>query len=69
MARNILLRIDDSLCHACRRCLAARACKVRAITQIDPDESPYLDVQRCYDCRLCVPACPFEAVVMAPAGS
>ncbi len=67
MARDIQLHIDDSLCRACRRCLAARICKVRAIVHLDPDESPYLDVQRCYDCRLCLPACPFEAVVMAPA--
>jgi len=68
MARHIRLQIDDSLCHACRRCLAARVCKVRAIVQLDPDDSPYLDLQRCYDCRLCMPACPFEAVVMTPAG-
>jgi len=68
MARNIHLRIDEDLCRACRRCLAARACKVRAITQIDPDEPPYIDLQRCYDCRLCIPACPFDAVVMSTNG-
>ena len=67
VARNIRLRIDDDLCRACRRCPAARACKVRAIVHLDPDESPYLDVQRCNDCRVCMPACPFEAVVIAPA--
>jgi Fe-S-cluster-containing hydrogenase component 2 len=27
------------------------------------DEPPYIDVERCYDCRLCIPACPFGALV------
>ena len=67
MARDIQLHIDDSLCHACRPCLAADVCKVRAIVHLDPGEPPYLDVQRCNDCRLCLQACPFEAVVIAQA--
>ena len=33
--------------------------------RLDPDESPFLDVSRCYDCRLCIPACPFEAISIA----
>ncbi|MFZ5903598.1 MAG: 4Fe-4S binding protein [Chloroflexota bacterium] len=50
------------------RCLAADVCKVRAIVSIDLDELPYLDIERCYDCRLCIPACPFGAVqVLHPA--
>lgn len=65
MARDIRIRIDDQLCKACRKCLAAKACKVRAIVRIDADESPYLELQRCYDCRLCIPVCPFGAIVMA----
>lgn len=59
------LRINDRECQLCRRCLAAEACKVRAIVQLDPDESPFLDVSRCYDCRLCIPACPFGAFLVA----
>jgi len=35
---------------------------VRAIVRIDDDEPPYIDIERCYDCRLCIPACPFEAL-------
>ena len=31
--------------------------------RIDPDEPPLLDIERCYDCRLCLPACPFGAVI------
>lgn len=60
--REIRLWIDDEHCQACRRCLAAEACKVRAIVRLDADEPPFLDVSRCYDCRLCIPACPFGAI-------
>lgn len=63
--REIRLRIDEERCRACRRCLAAKACKVRAIVRLDPDEPPFLDVSRCYDCRLCIPACPFKAISVA----
>lgn len=58
MVREIRLQIDDE------RCLAAEACKVRAIVRLDPGESPFLDVSRCYDCRLCVLACPFKAITV-----
>ncbi len=30
--------------------------------RIDLDEPPYIDIERCYDCRLCIPACPFDAL-------
>ncbi len=63
MHRDIHLTIDDRRCQACTPCLAAQACTVRAIVPLDPGESPYLDVRRCYDCRLCVPACPVEAII------
>jgi Fe-S-cluster-containing hydrogenase component 2 len=62
MARDIRLHIDDDLCRACRKCLAARVCTVRAIVYLDPGEPPYVDVHRCYDCRLCLAACPFTAI-------
>jgi Fe-S-cluster-containing dehydrogenase component len=62
MAREIRLRVYDKLCQACRKCLAAKVCTVKAIVQLDPDEAPYLDIQRCFDCRLCVAACPFGAI-------
>ncbi len=62
MAREIRLQIKPDNCRACRRCLASDVCKVRAIVRIDSDEPPFLDAARCYDCRLCIPACPFEAI-------
>jgi Fe-S-cluster-containing hydrogenase component 2 len=64
MVREIRLQINDERCRACRRCLAAEACKVRAIVRLDSDESPFLEVSRCYDCRLCILACPFKAIAV-----
>jgi len=31
---------------------------------LDPGEAPFVDGSRCQGCRVCVPACPFEAVVV-----
>jgi len=65
VARNIRIQIDVEKCQVCRRCLASDACKVRAIMRFDRDEPPFLEIDRFYDCRLCVPACPFGAIRMA----
>ena len=62
MAREMRLRIVLDICQTCRRCLASEVCKMRAIVRIDSDEPPFLDIERCYDCRLCISACPFNAV-------
>ncbi|MBI3164866.1 MAG: 4Fe-4S dicluster domain-containing protein [Chloroflexi bacterium] len=62
MTREIRIHLRPETCRACRTCLAADECKVRAIMRIDDDEPPYIDIERCYDCRLCVPACPFGAL-------
>jgi len=59
---QVYLHLDDTSCRLCSRCLAAGVCTVRAIVKIDPDEAPYLDTARCFDCRLCIPACPFGAI-------
>ncbi len=65
MAREVHIQIRTENCQVCQRCLAAEICKVRAILRIDSDEPPYIDVERCYDCRLCVFACPYEAIALA----
>ncbi|RME49355.1 MAG: hypothetical protein D6796_05065 [Caldilineae bacterium] len=57
------LYIDDARCRSCRRCLAQKVCKVRAIVRIDRDEPPFIDTHRCHGCKICVLECPFEAVV------
>ena len=62
MARIIRIRINLDTCHACQRCMALKICKPRAIVQPDPGESPYLDIERCRDCCVCMDACPFGAI-------
>lgn len=56
------LQIDEVRCKACRRCLASEACRMRAIVRLEPGDVPFLDLARCYDCRVCMPACPFQAI-------
>ena len=62
MHRAVWLYIDLERCQACSRCKAAKACRQRAIVQMDPDESPYLDAARCRDCRACIQACEYGAI-------
>jgi MinD superfamily P-loop ATPase len=64
MLRDIRLRINDGRCQACRICLASKVCKVRVLVRLDPGVPPFIDVSRCYDCRLCIPACPFGAITV-----
>jgi Fe-S-cluster-containing hydrogenase component 2 len=66
MTRQVYLHIDPDRCRTWQRCLAAQSCKVRAIVHIDPEEPPFLDVSRCYDWRLCIPACPLNAIQTIP---
>jgi MinD superfamily P-loop ATPase len=59
-----ILHVVDELCHACRQCLARTVCKSKAIIQLDPDESPFIDASRCYGCHLCITTCPHQAIVL-----
>lgn len=56
--------VIDDLCLACRKCLAREVCRSKAILQIDPGEPPFIDPNRCYGCRACIPACPNEAIAL-----
>jgi len=56
--------IVDELCHACRKCVARKACRTKAIVQIDPEEPPFINSSLCYGCHACIPACPFGAIVL-----
>jgi MinD superfamily P-loop ATPase len=57
-------RVVDELCLACRKCVARRACRSKAILQIDPGEPPFIDANLCYGCNACIPACPQGAIVL-----
>jgi Fe-S-cluster-containing hydrogenase component 2 len=59
-----LLEIDDVACRVCRRCLASEVCRANAFVRFDRDEPPFIDTSKCWGCMLCVPACPFGAVVV-----
>jgi MinD superfamily P-loop ATPase len=56
--------VEDELCQVCRKCLARTVCKSKAIVQLDPDESPFIDASRCYGCHLCITTCPHEAIAL-----
>ncbi len=60
---TIILKIDDDICQACRRCLGARVCPTGAIRKIDPDEPPFVDHTLCRGCMVCMDACPIGAIV------
>ena len=65
MSRPIRIRINFDLCQACTTCSALKICKPRAIVQPDPGESPYLDIERCRDCGVCLNECPFGAIELS----
>jgi Pyruvate/2-oxoacid:ferredoxin oxidoreductase delta subunit len=56
------LFIDYALCLNCNRCLAQKACTVKAIIRIDKDEPPFIDPHRCYGCLICVSECAASAI-------
>lgn len=56
-------RVVDGLCQACRKCVARGVCRSKAILQIDPGEPPFIDGNLCYGCQVCIPACPYGAIV------
>ncbi len=59
----ITLTVDDALCRRCRRCLANDVCRGSAFRVLDRDDSPFVDMSRCWGCLKCLPACPFGAVI------
>jgi MinD superfamily P-loop ATPase len=56
--------VIDELCLACRKCVARKVCRSKAILQLDPGEPPFIDSNRCYGCRACIPACPNGAIAL-----
>jgi len=56
--------VVDEKCQACRKCLARKVCRTKAILQLDPGEPPFIDASLCYGCHVCIPTCPNGAIVL-----
>jgi len=54
--------INHNICQECFPCQALKACKTRAIIQIDPDDFIYVEYPRCSGCGTCVEQCCCEAI-------
>lgn len=61
-AQPFKLEINEDLCRVCRRCLAAEVCRGNAFITFR-DESPFIDMSRCWGCLSCAIKCPFDAVI------
>jgi MinD superfamily P-loop ATPase len=64
IAADAVPRIVTALCRVCPVCLAQKACQSKAIIVLDRGEQPWIDASRCFGCRACVTACPFEAIIL-----
>ena len=58
-----ILHVDMHACQTCSACQARAVCKTRAIVQLERGDLPAIDAARCRGCMVCIPACPFNAVV------
>ena len=61
--------INYEVCQICHPCEARLVCKTRAIVKLDPDEPPYIAIERCSGCGACVGACVCGAIQMRIAGT
>ncbi|MBC8505722.1 MAG: 4Fe-4S binding protein [Anaerolineales bacterium] len=62
-ARTISLKVDDSLCQICLRCAPKKMCRGNAFIRFDREDTPFIDMSRCWGCMECIPECPFDAIV------
>ena len=62
-ARNTMLKVDDDLCAICKKCIARSVCRGNAFRRFDREDSPFIDMSRCWGCMDCVPVCPHNAVI------
>ena len=60
--------ICPELCLSCDPCQARSACKTRAIVRIDPEDVPFIALERCSRCAACVMECAGGAIMMSSMG-
>lgn len=58
------LYVDPQLCQNCSSCSARRACRPRAILQMERGGLPAVDASRCLGCKACMASCPHDALVV-----
>lgn len=63
------LVIDETACRLCRRCMAGDICRGKAFVRFDREDSPFVDMSRCWGCLSCLTTCPFGAVVKVSYGT
>ena len=53
-------------CHQCRNAPCAKACPEKAISRVSGDAAWLIDYETCTNCRECIEACPFDAMLWDP---
>ena len=56
--------VDPELCKTCSSCSARRACRPRAILQMERGGLPAVDASRCLGCKACAISCPHGALLV-----
>lgn len=56
------LSINDAYCGQCNSCLAKQICRGSAILIVDPEDMPFIDLSRCWECLKCIAACSCSAI-------
>ncbi|RLI05683.1 4Fe-4S ferredoxin [Candidatus Bathyarchaeota archaeon] len=54
--------VDPSKCLRCFKCPPIEVCPSKAISRLDPDEPPFVDVEYCLGCGECAKKCPAAAI-------
>ena len=56
--------VDPELCKTCSSYSARRACRPRAILQMERGGLPAVDASRCLGCKACAISCPHGALLV-----
>ena len=59
-------RNQINFCRQCRNAPCAKACPEKAISHASEDAAWLIDYQKCTNCKECISACPFDAMLWDP---